>query len=244
MENKKYELTNYTIKRDGKTLHRIKALRDIIIETQGLNTTIKKGRLGGYIESENNLSQSGNCWVGDTAKIYGNAIVRDNAYVGGNTEVYDNAGVLDEAVVDGNNIIHNNTVVTGHAYIRENVHLCGSATVGDDVMLWGIIEVSGHTDLRGNLSIVDDTKISKTNHAIGIGPLPSLHGKNYNNYISFYKCGDGINVYTGHFDPTLHNHTYDIDEFKVIIDKIGSTDECFKEVYHKAIDLAKIIIEN
>ena len=69
---KKYELTDETIEVYGTALHRIKALKDF--------GNVKKGELGGYVESERNLSQEGNCWV------YGNAWVCGNAEVCGNAD--------------------------------------------------------------------------------------------------------------------------------------------------------------
>ena len=36
---------------------------------------IKKGDLGGYVESERNLSQYDNCWIYDNAIVFGNAKV-------------------------------------------------------------------------------------------------------------------------------------------------------------------------
>ena len=62
---KKYELTDETIDVSGTTLHRIKALKDF--------GNVKKGELGGYVESEHNLSQEGNCWVCGNAKVCGDA---------------------------------------------------------------------------------------------------------------------------------------------------------------------------
>ena len=84
---KKYELTDETIEVYGTALHRIKALKDF--------GNVKKGELGGYVESERNLSQEGNCWV------FGNAKVYDNAWVFGNAEVYGNAEVCGNAEVYG-----------------------------------------------------------------------------------------------------------------------------------------------
>lgn len=48
---KKYELTDQTIDVDGRTLHRIKALRDF--------SDVLAGELGGWIEKEENLSHAG-----------------------------------------------------------------------------------------------------------------------------------------------------------------------------------------
>lgn len=75
---KKYELTDETIVKYGSTLHRIKALKDF--------GNVKTGELGGYIESERNLSQEGNCWVYGNAKVCGNAWVCGDAWVCGNAD--------------------------------------------------------------------------------------------------------------------------------------------------------------
>ena len=92
---KKYVLlADDTIEFCGRTLHRIKACKDF--------GNVKSGELGGYIESENNLSQVGDCWVYDNALVYGNARICGNAQVYGNACVYDSAWVYDNARVYGN----------------------------------------------------------------------------------------------------------------------------------------------
>ena len=75
---KKYELTDETIEVYGTALHRIKALKDF--------GNVKKGELGGYVESERNLSQEGNCWVCGNAKVCGDAEVCGNARVYGDAD--------------------------------------------------------------------------------------------------------------------------------------------------------------
>lgn len=81
MGTRKYRLTEetITITRNGVevTLHRIEALRDF--------WCIKAGERGGYVESEANLSQEGDCWICGNAKVYGNAEVYDNSKVYGDT---------------------------------------------------------------------------------------------------------------------------------------------------------------
>ena len=99
MTAKKYELVkSESIVYNGKTLYRIRALRDFITVR---GRTIKKGDLGGYVESEDNLSQEGNCWIFDNAKVYGNAKVFDDAIVN------DSACIFDSAVVCGAAEIYN-----------------------------------------------------------------------------------------------------------------------------------------
>ena len=97
---KKYKLTNETIVHFGITLYRIEALMDF--------SDVKAGDKGGFVQSENNLSQLGNAWVYGDAKVYNNAWVYGNAKVYGkacvfgNAEVYGYAKVYDKACVYGN----------------------------------------------------------------------------------------------------------------------------------------------
>ena len=64
---KKYELTEETFTVFGKTLYRIRAVRDF--------GSVKTGEFGGYIEKEENLSHFGNAWVYGNARVFGNAWV-------------------------------------------------------------------------------------------------------------------------------------------------------------------------
>jgi predicted acyltransferase (DUF342 family) len=88
----KYKLTNERIKHCGRTLYRIKALKDF--------SNVKKGDLGGYVESASSLSQEGDCWVYDNTCIYGN------------NRVYGNVGVFDNARVFGDAKIYKNPKVS------------------------------------------------------------------------------------------------------------------------------------
>ena len=77
---KKYELTEETFTVFGKTLYRIRAVRDF--------GSVKTGEFGGYIEKEENLSHFGNAWIYGDAWVYGDARVSGNAWVYGNAEVF------------------------------------------------------------------------------------------------------------------------------------------------------------
>jgi len=90
----KYELTQETIDFNGIILHRIRALKDF--------GSVKAGSLGGFIESEKNLSQEGTCWINDYAKVFDNARVSDNAQVSELARVYDNARINGLAWVSDN----------------------------------------------------------------------------------------------------------------------------------------------
>lgn len=46
------------------------------------------GELGGWVESEDNLSHDGNCWVSECAEVSEDAKVYGNAKVSGHASVY------------------------------------------------------------------------------------------------------------------------------------------------------------
>lgn len=70
---KKYRLTNEKIIVGYRTLYRIQALQDF--------ENVKMGELGGWIESEKNLSHEGD------ARVYGDARVSGDAWVSGDADI-------------------------------------------------------------------------------------------------------------------------------------------------------------
>ena len=129
--NKKYVFTKECKKLlNGTVVHRIKALRDF--------GHVKKGNLGGWIESEDNLSHDGNCWVFDEAGVYGNARVceeakvYDKARVFGNALVFGKAEVYGEAWVDCNAEVSEEACVYDKAVIRDRAFVYDKAGVCSD----------------------------------------------------------------------------------------------------------------
>lgn len=100
-EEKKYEFTEEIIKFEGHILHRIKALKDF--------DDVKKGDLGGFIESEKNLSHEGNCWVYDDAWVFEDAKVYENAKISGSSMIYEDA------------------VIRGNTEVKDRSHIYGTA---------------------------------------------------------------------------------------------------------------------
>ena len=161
MENK-YKLTEESVVFFGITLYRIEALKDF--------ADIKKGDKGGYVQSEANLSQEGNCWVLDDAKVYDSARVSDNALVYGNAQVYGNAKVygeakvFDTALVCGNAEVYDNVRVFGNAKVYGNARVCDNVKVCDHARVCGSIvydnaQVFGNAKIYGNTQIRSSAKV-------------------------------------------------------------------------------------
>lgn len=149
ISEKKYKITNETIFYYDKTLRRIEALKDF--------GDVKKGDKGGYIETEDNLSQEGNCWVYGNAKVldlsrvYENAIIKGqatiygSAEVGGNAVVTDNAKIYDNAIIHGYSKVYDKAMVRYNANVKDNVNVHGSVDVHDAVIC-GDADISSMKD--------------------------------------------------------------------------------------------------
>ena len=73
--NQKYEITDI-VHPQYPWLHRIRALRDV-------REDVHAGDLGGFVQSEENLSQEGQCWVAN------NAVAAEESYISGDAIMWD-----------------------------------------------------------------------------------------------------------------------------------------------------------
>ena len=118
----KYELTSeFIINIFGIKLFRIKSLVAF--------ASVTAGELGGYIEKEENLSQSGNAWLFDNAEAFGNARLFDNAELSDNARLFDDAVVTDNAVVTGAAFVTGAALLTGDAFVSGDAFVTGAAEV-------------------------------------------------------------------------------------------------------------------
>ena len=132
---------------------------------------LSNGELGGYIESEKNLSQvghawvSGNAWVFDNAFVFGNALVSDHAQISGNALVFDNAKVFGTAQVSDNAQVSRNAFVFGNALVSDHAWVSGDAQVFGNARVFGDAQVSGSArieNIKEILNIIIAFKFSIT----------------------------------------------------------------------------------
>lgn len=138
-------------------LYRIRALKDF--------GDVKAGDLGGYIEKEENLSQEGNCWVSDEARVYdnakvsGNARVYNDAKVFGNAQIYDNAGVFDDAEVYGNAKVYGKTEVSESAEVFGETEIFGKAQIYNGAKVYKNAKIYDNAKVRGNAQVYDNAQV-------------------------------------------------------------------------------------
>lgn len=151
---KKYELTENTIHFNKRTLYQVRYLK--AFKKDG----VKVGDLGGYVESEKNLSQEGACLILDEAMAMDNArvtmdsTIRQHAIIKGQAVLGGTATVLHDAVVS------DQAVVTGNARISHRVRVMGNANIQGNVELMNTCHITGETVLAGSVWVKDNVYIS------------------------------------------------------------------------------------
>lgn len=236
MTCKKYELTTESKVVLGRTLYRVRALVAF--------GDVQVGELGGWIEREYNLSQTGNAWVYGEAQVYGDARVSGNArawgeaqvygnaWVSGKARVYGNAWVCCNARVYGNTRICCDARVSGNSQVYGNARVGGNARVRDNAQVCGKAHVCGDVRAYGNTRICCDAEVVRPVHLLTIGAVGSRNG-----CTTFFRTKDKkIKVACGDFEGTIA-------EFEEKV-KQKHGDSKHAKTYALAIELAKAQIED
>lgn len=136
--DRKYELLkDDCINYEGKILYRIRALRDF--------SNVKAGDVGGYVQSEDNLSHKGDCWVYYNAKVFNNAKIHDNARIYGNAQIYGDAEVFGYAHIFGNAKIYDEAGIFDNATVFENTRVCNNARIKYNARVYGNAKIERDT---------------------------------------------------------------------------------------------------
>jgi len=134
-------------------LYRIQSLKTFT-KSGGYNPVVHVGELGGYVEVEDNLSQDGNCWLFDKARV------KDGG------KVLDDAIVYDKCLVSRNAIVRGSSVVGGHCFITNQ-------SVIIDSRLEGNVIVNGHSTIHSGAYLYGEIGVDQSN----IGGLVNLIGR-------------------------------------------------------------------
>lgn len=121
-------------------LHRIQALKTI-------NERVGAGELGGFVQSEQNLSQEGECWIYDDAICCGEAVVKQDA------ELHDGAAAAGFSIITGDACMYDRAWAKGNCWIQ-------NGEVKDDAVVAGeaVIKKEG----KGSPLIAGNSRIYGT----------------------------------------------------------------------------------
>lgn len=155
IESMKYELTNITQRYNGTTLRRIRALRDSDL------SGFKAGEIGGWVQTTDNLSQEGECWIYHDACVWGNSRVTGDCRISDHAEISGNARlagfilvehcaiVTDYATLEGVARLSGYSRIFGHAHIR-----CGE----DGPQILSDVWINFDVDCSKNYAVFSDAR--------------------------------------------------------------------------------------
>ena len=124
----KYRFTDIQkVLSESVTLTRIEAVIDF--------GNVKAGTLGGYIQTSDNLSHEGLCWVGDEAYVYEFGRVSKDALACG------------KSVIRGRACATDRSVICDRALLNDHVLAC------DDAIIGALSYISGVSTISGNASV-------------------------------------------------------------------------------------------
>ena len=221
----KYKLTEESINYFGRALYRIEALKDF--------GNVKKGDKGGYVQSEENLSQEGDCWISDNAQVWDKAIVSGNAYVYGYATVCCKARVADNAQVFGDTQVYDDAQVYGNAKVSGNAKVYCKAQVYGNAEVYGNAQVSGSTKIYGNAEVYGYVQV-----------CGSAEIRNNSDYIVFKNCWSSGR----HFTWTRSNNMWKVGCFygtgKELIAKAYKDSELSGREYKRIVGYVESILQD
>lgn len=132
-------------------LHRVIASRDIP------RYGVKAGDSGGYVDSEFNLAQEGDAWIGGNACVIGMVKVQDNALVTDDVVVRCTSSELDPySWIGGAVLVKDKATISGTDFnFSGNVKVLDNASVVDG-------KVAGNAVISDNASISKSTVVNKS----------------------------------------------------------------------------------
>jgi len=153
MDARKYEILGEQVREldGGVRVHRIRRLSD--------------GALGGFVQSEENLSQQGTCWIHDdavasgAARVVEDAQLRGRAAVSGQARISGKAVVQDDATVGGKARVQGEARVERHAAVSGEAEVSGSAELSDHAVAADHARISGKCHLWGLMRVTGDSKL-------------------------------------------------------------------------------------
>lgn len=184
---KKYELVNETKLIGTKFVaQRIRALRDIPF------WNVKAGDYGGFIASEESLSQTDDSWVETDAKVLGdksrisgnirigkrtiieNSIINGNGYISGRIRIWDSELIVKSFRIQSAVSIDECHIRADELFLSDKANLYGVKTTGELTRL----TLSGESNIEANEDEVvllsgSDIKLTESAKVIG---AHSIHG--------------------------------------------------------------------
>ena len=163
-KSSKYTISDESIEFQNKILFRIVAQKDFNTNS---GEKVHAGDIGGWVESEKNLSQEGSCWIFDNAKaldnaqVAGNTILKHNAYASGNAQISGNVIMEGIGSISGSASASGNVLIADYAKVYGNARIESSQNITiicDDAQVYGNAKIDS-SQIKGFLQIADDITV-------------------------------------------------------------------------------------
>ena len=198
----------------GNFLYRIQAVKDF--------SDVKAGDKGGWVSGYHNLSQEGNCWVYDEAKVYNNA------------RVYENAVILNNVCISDYSQVYGYAMIFDNAYVCEYANIFDKAKVFEDTFISGSATIYGETEVFDNVHVYDNAEICGVTQVFGEAEISGdVKIERNEDYIVFKNNWSSFR----HFTYTKSNKMWRVGCF------YGTGDELIKKAYQDS-ELSGRMYEN
>lgn len=233
---KKYRLTDETIEFNGVKLHRIEALKDF--------GCVYKGDKGGFVQREENLSQFGNCWIFEDAKVFNDAYVSRNAICMGNSMIYENARITDNALISFSSKVHGNSNIFGHAFISNNSNVYDRACIRGNAMIKNNSKVHEDAIVHGNAIITGTSIVRGHSRVFGNVNIHDALIERDSDYIVFKNWWSSHRYFTW----TRSNNMWRVGCFygtgKELIEKAYKDSEVSGREYKRVVEYVESILRD
>ncbi len=204
---------------------------------------VKRGDRGGLIKKEENLSQIGDCWVFENAKVsgnarvcenakiyghawvYGKALVRNDTWVYGDAKVYGEACVSGYAEIYGHARVFGDAWVHGHASVYENAKIYKKGCVSDTAKVYGSARVCGEVTICQEAEIGGNVKIWSTNMR-----NISISIKNSKDYVIILAAKDENRIF-----PSNIKNLIDKEDISIVEKDYIRNIQTIRQIYGKEI---------
>ena len=191
--SKKYELTTETKLIDGHKVYRIKALKSF---NTIIGRKVNAGDLGGWVESEKNLSQGGKCWLFDDAAGYENSRRYDNSVGYENSRQYGNSMQSGHSEQYGNSQQFGNSWQHGNSEQYDNSWQYGHSQQYDDSSQYDNSRQYGFSEQSGNSRQYGDSVQDDNSRQYGDSQHRTGDDDGTGKLLCIGPCGDMMQIIT------------------------------------------------
>jgi len=144
---------------------------------------VKEGDIGGYVETEDNLSHTGNCWIYDDAIMRHESRMTGNAKLHNTAVMYNNSSITDDAEMFGDASLYNHATLHGSAVMCNDSAMYNNTEMFDHAQLYGSASLFGNAMICDNAIMRDSASLHDNSRAFGNAELCGIANLRYTAFV-------------------------------------------------------------